>query len=106
MSGGAVDDTVEKLRAENAALKQQFAAAIQEALQEIQALRKEVAEVHALRKEVAELRERLDQNSQNAAGPPSSDPPSAPTRRPKRRTGRKPGGQPGHDGHQRMMLPV
>jgi len=83
---------VEALRAENAALRQQLAAALER--------------IAAQDKLIAELRERLNQNSQNSSRPPSSDPPSAPPPAPRPRSGRKPGGQPGHKGHKRTFLPV
>src|SRR6266446_6928852 len=61
--------------------------------------------VHALQEQVRTLQEQLNQTSQNASRPPSSDPPQH--GRPRRpRSQRHRGGQPGHPGHTRTLIPV
>ena len=54
-----------------------------------------------LQAQVAELSARLNQHSQNASKPPSSDPPSAPPRPTRVSRGRAKGGQPRHERHER-----
>jgi len=76
---------IDDLRAENAELKKQLA---------------------ALLEEVRDLREQLNRNSRNSSQPPSADAPSAPARVSKPKSGRKPGGQPGHKDHQLKLVPV
>ena len=70
----------------------------------VQALR---SRHHLLEARVAELEARLNQNSQNASKPPSSDPPSAPPRPTKTPRGKpKPkGARPGHPDQQRELVP-
>ena len=72
------------LRAENAELKAQLAAALAR---------------------IAELEARLGMNSRNSSKPPSSDPPNVAARPKKKPSGRKRGGQPGHKGTTRSLLP-
>jgi transposase len=62
--------------------------------------------ITALEAEVAELKERVNQNSQNSARPPSTDPPTVKRKPPRAPSGRQRGAQPGHPAHQRILVPV
>lgn len=69
-------------------------------------LEKLEAENAALKAKVAELEEKLAKSSRNSSKPPSSDGPKAQHQRPgKKPTGRGPGGQPGHSKHERPEVP-
>jgi transposase len=81
------EDLIEEnraLRAENAELKKQLAAALAR---------------------IADLEVRLKTNSRNSSKPPSSDPPNAAARPKRPPSGRRRGGQPGHKGTTRSLLP-
>ncbi|MCG8348655.1 MAG: DUF6444 domain-containing protein [Chloroflexales bacterium] len=58
-----------------------------------------------LQSRLADPEARLNQHSQNASQPASSDPPTAPPRPVRRTSGRKAGGQPGHPRHHRPDPP-
>ncbi|HEX9107357.1 MAG TPA: IS66 family transposase [Longimicrobiales bacterium] len=73
-----LEDENTRLRAENAALREQ-----------VQGL---LAEVHQLRGQLA-------QDSRNSSKPPSSDGFARKTKSLRQKSGKKPGGQPGHRGH-------
>ena len=82
-AGDPRDCELATLRAENAELRRQLAAALAR---------------------IAELERQLGRNSRNSNQPPSADPLSDSPRPSKSPTGRKKGAQPGHEAHLREML--
>lgn len=80
------DKIIAELREENAQLRAQLKAALEE---------------------IAKLKEELGKSSSNSSKPPSSDSPQArDSRKKKPPTGRKPGGQPGHQRSTRPLVPL
>lgn len=62
--------------------------------------------IRGLEAEVAALKDRLNQDSQNASRPPASDRERLKRKPPRPPSGRKRGGQPGHPPAQRQLVPV
>ena len=96
------DALIERLQAENVALREENAALREKNAALHVKVEHLLAEIAVLRAELAALRGR---NSRNSHQPPSKDPPGTkrPTKREKR--GRRRGGQPGHPGQHRSLLP-